>query len=118
MPLRPLRLAQAIVTPGFNLPNPWIIHVRAPHYLNDAEPERAMTRAVLAVLTTAEAHRFKKIAIPALGTGKFVFPPEVTAKLMVDAIQTHLRRSQLEEVRVVLADEAMRNVFKAVWDGG
>lgn len=116
VPLRPLGLGQVIATPGFNLPNPSIIHVRAPHYSNDANPEDAMAQAMRAVLNTAEAYRLRKIAIPALGTGKFVFPPEVTARIMVDTILGHLPRSLMTEVRIVLASEHMHAVFQAALD--
>lgn len=116
VPLRPLLLGQALVTPGFNLPNPSIIHVRVPHYLHDENPEDGMSQAVRAVLNTAEAYRLRKIAIPALGTGKFMFPPEVAARLMVDAILAHLRRSLMQEVRLVLAGEGIADVFRAALD--
>jgi hypothetical protein len=37
-PFAPLPFGDALLTPGFNLPNKFVIHVRAAHYLNDEEP--------------------------------------------------------------------------------
>jgi O-acetyl-ADP-ribose deacetylase (regulator of RNase III) len=42
----PIALGAAVVTPGFELPNPYIIHARAASYINDDHPERYLDLAV------------------------------------------------------------------------
>lgn len=32
-PFAPLELGAALITPGFDLPNKWVIHVRSAHYI-------------------------------------------------------------------------------------
>ena len=48
-PFAPLGLGWALVTPGFNLPTPWVIHVRAASYLNHDEPEKVLKDALEAM---------------------------------------------------------------------
>ncbi|RYF55085.1 MAG: macro domain-containing protein, partial [Comamonadaceae bacterium] len=76
-PLPPLQLGEVIVTPGFNLPMPWIIHLRVPLFHETADPGAALATVILSALTTAEAHRSRRIAFPALGVGQGLFPPTI-----------------------------------------
>ena len=39
-PFAPLELGAALITPGFDLPNSWVIHVRSAHFINNTDPER------------------------------------------------------------------------------
>lgn len=41
-PFAPLALGAGLITPGFKLANPWIIHIRSAHYINNDDPEKYM----------------------------------------------------------------------------
>jgi hypothetical protein len=58
----PIALGEAVVTPGFALPNPYIIHARAASYINDDRPERYL----------ANVHRDVKRQSDAFEIGDFV----------------------------------------------
>jgi O-acetyl-ADP-ribose deacetylase len=86
-PFAPRAIGTALLTPGFDLPNPWVIHVRSAHYLNDEEPQRHMARAIFAMLQTARDNKIKTIALPAIGIGVFKFPPELAARITAQCLQ-------------------------------
>ena len=109
---RPLQWSEAIITPGFLLPQK-IIHVRAPKFHDDPEPERLLEQAVNNVLELAERSECKRIAVPALATGVYRFPMPAAAQIMLGAISAHLAQgSEMIEVRVVLASKDALNTFE------
>ena len=97
--------------------NPWVIHVRAAHFINNTEPERYMLFSVISMLNTAKENRLKRIAMPAIGTGAFKFPPmlaaRITAKALVDYARTH---DEIELVRICVASEEMRQLYQSAVD--
>jgi O-acetyl-ADP-ribose deacetylase (regulator of RNase III) len=58
-PFAPLELGKALLTPGFNLPTPWVIHVRAAHYHHNTEPEHYLEMGLISVFQLAEELRMK-----------------------------------------------------------
>lgn len=116
-PYAPLELGAALITPGFKLPNPWVIHVRAAHFINNTEPERYMMFSVISMLNTAKENRLKRIAMPAIGTGAFKFPPmlaaRITAKALVDYARAH---DEIELVRICVASEEMLQFYQSAVD--
>ncbi|RYH69156.1 MAG: RNase III inhibitor [Alcaligenaceae bacterium] len=111
---RPLELAQAVITPGFALPNRWVIHVRAPHYLQDRQPKQNLVNSVVAALHLADANDCSRLGMPALSTGKFEYPIIQASELIVWTARKYLvdRDSKLAEVRIVLATQAAFEVFE------
>ncbi len=108
----PLDLGNGVITPGFNLPVRSIIHVRAASYVNDDHAEKYLEMAVLSALRLARTHQIRRLAMPAIGTGVFKFPPELAARLMVTALTTGHRDSEYpQHVRICVASIAMETVF-------
>ena len=111
-PFAPLELGAALITPGFKLPNPWVIHVRAAHYIHHTEPERYMAFAMFSVLNTARDNGITSLAMPAIGTGVFAFPPllaaEITGKVLRRA--EHLA-PHLQCLRLCVASEFLRDLY-------
>ncbi|NBQ71131.1 MAG: hypothetical protein EBU46_20780, partial [Nitrosomonadaceae bacterium] len=85
-PFAPLELGSALITPGFLLPNSWIIHVRAAHYINNTEPERFLALALSSLLNTARDNNIKSVAMPAIGTGVFKFPSILAARITAQTL--------------------------------
>jgi O-acetyl-ADP-ribose deacetylase (regulator of RNase III) len=110
----PLGLGAAIISPGFGLPNPFVIHVRAASYINDDAPEDHLDRAVRSVLDVAQHARVRTIAMPAIGTGVFKFPPALAAQIVLKALLDTAGTQQCSVVlvRICLADEQMKSVFE------
>jgi O-acetyl-ADP-ribose deacetylase (regulator of RNase III) len=104
-PFAPLPLGGALITPGFKLPNKWVIHVRSAHYLNDENPEHFMQLAIESMLSVAGACNVRSVAIPAIGIGVFKFPIELAAKITALALaKAPMLSPCLELVRVCLAN--------------
>ena len=113
-PFAPLELGAALITPGFKLPNPWVIHVRAAHYINNTEPERYMAFAMFSVLNTARDNDIKTLAMPAIGTGMFKFPGLLAARITARALKEFEKKSNaIELVRICVASEEMRQLYES-----
>jgi len=116
-PLAPLALGEALITPGFDLPNPWVIHIRAGHYLNTPKPEYYLEKALDSMMVLASANGIRSLAVPAIGTGMFKFPPILAARIMARVLKQHAREgSRVEWVRVCLADRALVPLFESAFE--
>ena len=113
-PHAPLAYGSFLVTPGFELPNFWVIHVRAASYeMNDAAP-KLLEQAIEAAFRGAHQNDIRSLAIPAIGTGVFAFPPELAAEITVKVLSRvgdlspHLRC-----VRMCVTNDFLRAVYVA-----
>ena len=110
--LGPIEVGTAVITPGFRLPNRWVIHVVGPRYFADPDPPALLAKAVTNVLALAEQHGAKRVALPAISTGIYGYPIEDAGPLMVKtakAIAPTL--AKVEEIRFVLFDAAALRWF-------
>ena len=110
----PIALGEAVVTPGFQLPNPYVIHARAASYINDDHPEKYLDLAIVQALRVAKDAGIRSMAMPAIGTGVFKFPPELAAEIILKALLS--RSAEFPEitlVRVCVGDAQMQAVFQA-----
>ena len=113
-PFAPLELGAALITPGFKLLNPWVIHVRSAHYILNTEPERYMAFAIFSMLNTARDNGIKSLAMPAIGTGVFKFPPILAARITAKALREFEKKSDaIELVRICVVSEDMRKLFES-----
>jgi len=111
-PFAPLELGSALITPGFDLPNRWIIHVRSSHYINNTEPERYMAFALVSMLNVAQDNNIKSLAMPAIGTGVFKFPPDLAAQITANCLTEFARTdNQIELVRICVTTGEMQAVY-------
>jgi O-acetyl-ADP-ribose deacetylase (regulator of RNase III) len=109
----PLPIGQAVISPGFDLPNPWIIHVRAASYINDENPELWLDKATSAILKVASEQGITSLAMPAIGTGVYKFPHQLAAEIIVRRLLTHSSTSAtLSLVRICLADTLLKSMFE------
>jgi O-acetyl-ADP-ribose deacetylase (regulator of RNase III) len=97
----PLAIAQAVITPAFNLSNRYIIHVNAPRYYSEAEPLLILRRALNNAFALAEKHQIKRIALPAIGTGIYGFPMNDAIKIYADVAKSFTESTVLEEIRFI-----------------
>ena len=108
----PIALGEAVVTPGFELPNPYVIHTRAASFINDDHPEKYLDLAVAQTLRVAKEAGIKSMAMPAIGTGVFKFPPELSAEIIINGLVN--RREDYPEihlVRICVGTQEMKSVF-------
>lgn len=117
-PYAPLPFGAALVTPAFNLPNRYVIHTRAAHYLNDDDPEDVLSKCVYSVVEAANKNAITSMAIPAIGTGVFKFPKELAAEIMANALRACAALpSSLKLVRICTADADTERVFQSALFG-
>lgn len=111
--LAPLGLGKVVITPGFNLPNRWVIHTVAVSFLNHPNPELVLAQAIDAALKVANEQGIHSLAMPAIGTGVFRCPPELSADYTAQALAWHASQgTSLQRVRICVMTEAMKETFE------
>lgn len=112
--LAPLALSAAVITPGFRLPNPWVIHVRGPKYLFDDDPPAALALAMRNVIELADSKGLKRIAVPAISTGVYGYPMAEAAEVLVATAKSCAGGCvNLEEIRFVVVTREAAGGFSA-----
>lgn len=112
-PLAPIKPGQAVITPGFDLPNPYIVHCLGPVYGKDVPEDKLLADCYANALRLAEEKGLASIAFPAISTGAFGYPMEEAARV---ALRTVLGKAKdllsLKLVRFVLADQKSLAIFE------
>ena len=112
-PLAPHGLGKAVITPGFNLPNRWVIHTVAASFLNHPSPELVLAQAIDAALKVANEQGIQSLAMPAIGTGVFRCPPELSADYTAKALAWHaVHGTSLQRVRICVMTGDMKTTFE------
>lgn len=113
-PYAPLAIGSGLITPGFKLPNLWVIHVRSAHYVVNDEPDKYMQMALESMLRIANENDLRTLAVPAIGTGMFKFPPVLAALLMAKALaKADEWAPHLKWVRICLADQPLVPIYES-----
>jgi O-acetyl-ADP-ribose deacetylase (regulator of RNase III) len=113
-PFAPLALGAGLITPGFKLTNPWVIHVRSAHYINNDEPEKYMQMALESMLRLANDNDIRSLAMPAIGTGMFKFPAMLAARIICQSLQRADELAPfLQTLRICLTDADMVRLFES-----
>jgi O-acetyl-ADP-ribose deacetylase len=113
-PFAPLAVGMAILTPGFALPNRYVIHVKGPHYLLDHAPETGLAIAVRRCIQIAEENQIASIAFPAISTGVYKFPLPHAAEIMITTAMDALHGLlHLKRIRWILTTPAALQIFQS-----
>jgi O-acetyl-ADP-ribose deacetylase (regulator of RNase III) len=111
-PIAPLALGAGLITPGFKMVYPWIIHVRSAHYINNDEPEKYLQMALVSMLRLANDNDIRSLVIPAIGTGMFKFPAMLAARIICQVLNRSDELAPfLQTVRICLRDADMVQLF-------
>ncbi len=109
--LGPIRIGEAAITGGGNLPAHHVIHA-ASMKLGGLTNERGLRESTRNSLLRAHENRLESIAFPAIGTGIAGFPMQRCAEVMLEEIRAHLEsESTLKRVEIVLFDAPALAVF-------
>lgn len=113
MKLAPLAVGEAVATPAFDLGCRFIIHTLGPRYLFDADPPGNLAKAVRSAVLLADENGVKRLAMPAISTGVYGYPPDQAVPIIVAAAKELLQKlSSLEEIRFVVASDLMLSLFE------
>lgn len=111
--LAPLAVGEAVATPAFDMGCRFIIHTLGPKYLFDEDPSGNLARAVKSAILLADENGVKRLAMPAISTGVYAYPPEEAVSVIVKtAIELVDQVASLEEVRFVVTSTQMLWLFK------
>ena len=115
-PFAPLAYGAYLVTPGFKLPNPWVIHVRAASYNHHDDAPGVLRQALQAMLRATHEHCIRSIAFPAIGTGVFAFPPVLAARITAEVLaQASDIAPYLQLARLCVADADLAEVYRSAF---
>lgn len=116
--LAPLEIGCSVATPGFNLPNWFVIHTRGPRYHFDSDPPNQLASAIETALLVADSVRIARLAVPAISMGVYAFPPEEAVPILVNsAAFISPRLKHVEEIRFVVVGEKLFQLFqKAIYE--
>lgn len=108
-------VGQSVVTPGGKLKAKWVIHTVGPEYgQNHGRDAELLASCYLTILTAAEEKGMKSVAIPAISTGIFGYPPVEAAKVASSTILKEIGTLKtVQEVRLVFFQAADLEVFKS-----
>jgi O-acetyl-ADP-ribose deacetylase len=117
--MAPLAVGEAVATPAFDLGGRYIIHALGPKYRLDEDPSGNLSRAVRSAILLADENGVKRLAMPAISTGVYGYPPEKAVPIIVKAAgETLGKLTNIEEIRFVVSSNLMlaifRNALKAV----
>jgi O-acetyl-ADP-ribose deacetylase (regulator of RNase III) len=86
-----LPTGEAVLTSGYNLPASFVIHTVGPVWRGGRHGEAELLAACYRnVLNIANQEKFDTIAIPAISTGAYSFPPEPAAEIAVTVVCEYL----------------------------
>lgn len=115
--LAPCPTGDAVATPGFALPAEWIVHAVGPVWRGGDAGEPAMLRsAYRRALEVAAAAGARSIAVPAISTGIYGYPPDAAARVAVAAVADP--PSPLERVVLVAFDAATAERYRRLLGRG
>lgn len=98
---------EAVVTPGFNLPAPYVIHTAGPVWSGGSEGEDDKLRNCYRnALARAEEQGARTVAFPAISTGVYGYPLERATTIAVAAVRDWLSGHALPETVIVCAFDA------------
>lgn len=111
--LGPVATGEAVVSGAGKMKAEHIIHAVGPRFQEeDMEPKLRTT--MLSTLKCAEEKAVGTLAFPAMGSGYYGIPPALSAKVMVEVLQDHLKGdTSLTEVVICVLDTPQYNSFEA-----
>jgi len=102
--LGPLQTGDAIVTGAGKLKANWIVHSVGPRF-NEPDTEDKLRTTVLNTLKAAQEKGIRQIALPPMGTGFYMVPLDLCARVMIDTIAGYLKgETAIEDVVICVMD--------------
>lgn len=101
-----IKLSEAVITDGFDLPSKFVIHTAAPHFDNSKISAELLYDCYKNCLNLAHSHNLKSIAVPLIGAGTQGFPKDMVLRVALSAISEFLLCSDMHITLVVFNKEA------------
>jgi O-acetyl-ADP-ribose deacetylase (regulator of RNase III) len=102
---------EVVVTPGFDLPQQWVIHTPGPIWRGGKENEdELLANSYRNSMVKAIELNVKSIAFCSISTGVYGFPIERAAPIALDSIMAHA--DQLESITFAMFGAAEYETFR------
>lgn len=112
-PLAPIRTGEAVITKGYNLPNPYVIHTLGPVYYREKNPAEKLALCYKNCLKVTEENNLSSIAFCAISTGAFGYPVEDGAEVALKTVLGELPKlKSVKKIRFVIYDEPTLVIFQ------
>ncbi|MCD4710154.1 MAG: O-acetyl-ADP-ribose deacetylase [Bacteroidales bacterium] len=110
------KTGEAKITPGFQLPAPYVIHTVGPVWRNGQQGEqKLLERCYWNSLELAVKHRLTSIAFPNISTGVYGFPKVLAAETAIAAVKNFLaKHGAVIEVIFVLFDHENETLYSTL----
>lgn len=109
-PLAPIDVGEAVITPGFDLPNAHVVHVLGPDVSGgvvDATTGEQLASCYRGALALADEEGAPSIGFPAVSTGIFGYPVDAAAEVaLTTVLEEGPDLAHVRIVRFVLFDPA------------
>jgi len=105
-----LPTGMAVATTAGRLPAKWVMHTVGPVYSTSEDRSALLASCHIEALRIADELGAKSVAFPAISTGVYGYPLQLAAPASLGAVRA--ARTQVEEVRFVLFDEAAHSAFE------
>lgn len=113
----PLAEGEAVITPGFNAPARFIIHVAAPVWTApgpEGEKVKGLARCYMSAIRMAGSRKFASLAFPCLGTGNFGWPRGFACGIAIAACEEALAEApSITRLVFCCFDEADAALYRA-----
>jgi O-acetyl-ADP-ribose deacetylase (regulator of RNase III) len=109
----PIAVGEAVITPGFNLPNKQVIHALGPIYFTDPDAQYHLRKAIRSIMELCEENSIQRIALPAISTGAYGYPIEEAAQIIIEELGKW-NGSQPTIARVVVFDQTAYGAFRGL----
>ena len=111
--LGPVPTGEAVVSAAGNLKTSFIIHAVGPKF-QEEDTENKLRTTVLNSLRRAEEKGIQRIAFPAMGAGYYGIAPDVCARVMLEAISSHLQgETGIKELVICVLDTRQYDAVQA-----
>ncbi|HEX2025010.1 MAG TPA: O-acetyl-ADP-ribose deacetylase [Actinomycetota bacterium] len=109
-----LPVGRAVATTAGDLPARWVIHTVGPVYSRTEDRAPLLASCHTEALRVADDLGARTVAFPAISTGAFGYPLKEAAPVALRAVRE--ARTDVEEVRFVLFDDASVKAFRQALD--
>lgn len=109
----PLGEGDAAVTAAGALRARHVVHVAGPVWEADRDDEPALRAAVRGALAAAVEAGARTVALPAISSGIYGYPPDDATRIIADEVVAACGDLDLDEVRLVALDDEMGERFAA-----
>lgn len=114
----------AVITPSFGLPAPFIIHAVGPIWTGRPSPEfplsaaeqdhiEALASTYRAIIRLCKKNNLRSVTIPAISTGIFSFPADLAAAIAKDVCRVELTEANVEVTLVGFNEKSTQVLLEA-----